>query len=170
MNELPDWLPPLVLFTDSGGDWETYEKRLYGWFRKDFIESLPTFPAKRVALKRHPLSKDKEATFWHFISEGETETDRTIDPRRCERIRWPRPLIEAFPNSREESSSIVWWRNQRRNGEWRYVLALTDFSYVVVLADRGDFVLPWTAYCVPQPHRQRKLRKEWEEFWRGQKG
>jgi hypothetical protein len=38
----------------------------------------------------------------------------------------------------------------------------------VILADRGDYILPWTAYLVEQPHRQRKLRKEYDEYWRNQ--
>lgn len=82
-----DWLPPLVLLEDSGGDWKTYENVLYDWFRADFLNSLPRWPNKRVGLKRYPLSHGKEATFWHFISEGETEADRLIDMRRCECIR-----------------------------------------------------------------------------------
>ncbi len=39
-----------------------------------------------------------------------------------------------------------------------------DFSYVVVLADRGEYVLLWTAYCVEQEHRRQKLRREYEAF------
>jgi len=49
------------------------------------------------------------------------------------------------------------------------VLAVEDFSYVVVLADRGTFLLPWTAYCVDREHQRRKLQKEYEER-RAQKG
>jgi hypothetical protein len=45
------------------------------------------------------------------------------------------------------------------------VLALEDFSYVVIVADRGDYVLPWTAYYVEHSHRRNKLRKEYESYW-----
>jgi hypothetical protein len=31
---------------------------------------------------------------------------------------------------------------------------------VVVLADRGEYVILWTAYCVEQEHRRAKLLKE----------
>jgi hypothetical protein len=89
--------------------------------------------------------------------------------RRCERIRWPRPVMDGFPNSQPQTTDrIVWWKNQRGN-EDRFVLALADFSYVVVVADRGDFVLPWTAYGVEQDHQRQKLRAEYEAYWKSPK-
>ncbi|MDL1974806.1 MAG: hypothetical protein LWX55_08520 [Deltaproteobacteria bacterium] len=57
------------------------------------------------------------------------------------------------------------WRNQRR-GEQRICLWFEQESYLVILADRGSYILPWTAYLVEQPHRQRKLQKEYEEYCR----
>jgi len=159
------WLPPLVLLEESGGVWEAYEEVLYGWFRKDFVTSKPRWPRQRVGLKRYPLEKGKEATFWHFISEGDTEADRTIDMRRCERLRWPRPAMEKFTSRRPViGDPVVWWRNQRRN-EWRYLVALPDFSYLVVIADRGDYVLPWTQYVVEREHQREKYRKEYQTYW-----
>jgi hypothetical protein len=77
--------------------------------------------------------------------------------------------MEGFDHTQPKSESrLVWWKNQRGTNE-SYVLALADFSYVVVVADRGDYVLPWTAYCVEKPHRQQKLRKEYEVYWKAQK-
>jgi len=49
-----------------------------------------------------------------------------------------------------------------RGQEPRWHLALPDFSYLVVLADRGTFLLPWTAYHLERPHERRKLEKRWE--------
>jgi len=163
------WLPPLVRLEDADGDWTAYEETIYGWFKKDFLDSLPVWPGKRVGLKRHPLSQGKEATFWHFISEGSTEDERLPDIRRCERIRWPRPTMEAFPNRRPASGDrIVWWKNQR-GSEWRYLLALPDFSYLMVVADRGDYVLPWTQYAVEREHQRTKYRNEYNAYWAAQK-
>lgn len=117
-----------------------------------------TIKGKRFALKRHPMIKGKEATFWHIISEGEVESERLPDLRRCERIRWPRSIIMAI-----NSELVKSWRNQRRDEE-RIVIALKDFSYVVILADRGDYVLLWTAYPVEHMHRRQKLCQEYEEY------
>lgn len=165
-----EWLPPLVLLEDSRGDWDAYVQTLYEWFTVDFIQTLPRWPGKRMGLKRLPLSQGKVATFWHFISEGEVESGRNIDIRRCELIRWPRPTIELFPNRPPtDGDKIVWWKNQRK-GEWRYLLALPDFSYLVVVAERSNYVLPWTQYCVEHENRRTKYRKEYEAYWASQKG
>lgn len=161
MSDSGDWLPEFVLLNDFGGDWQRYLDAVYGIFHQDFIASPPaTFEGKRFALKRHPLEQGKEATFWHLISEGVVEAERLPDLRRCERIRWPRAFIEA------EEHCVRKWRNKRGNDE-RIVLALDDFSYVVILADRGEYVLLWTAYTIGPEHRREKLRREYEAFQKG---
>ena len=68
-----------------------------------------------------------------------------------------------------EADRLLWWQS-RRGYENRYVLALADFNYIVVVSDRGEFVLPWTAYCVEREHRRVKLRKEYDEYWRATNG
>jgi hypothetical protein len=166
MSGAPVWLPPLVLFNDYGGNWDAYLDAIYAWFKQDFIDSKPVFQGRRLGLKRHPMTHGKEATFWHMIQEGEVENDRTPDFRRCERIRWPRPIIVH-----NGDSAIKIWRNQRGN-EVRVCLWFAQENYLVILADRGDYILPWTAYLVEQPHRQRKLQREYEDYCKreGQEG
>ena len=154
------WLPALVPFEKYGGDWQKYLDALYAYFKKDFIDSRPTYDGKRVGLKRHPLSQGKEATFWHLISEGDNEGDRLPDMRRCERIRWPRPIIE---HSGEKELKV--WKNVR-NGETRICLWLESEEYLVILAERKEHVLPWTAYMVDKKHRKQKLQREFEEYWK----
>lgn len=168
MNE--EWLPDLLTLNESGGDWTRYLERLHQQFARDFIESLPSWPGKRVGLKRHPEYDGKSATFWHMISEGTNEVERTPDLRRCERIAWPRSIIDEFDEVPPSvaTAKIVWWQEKRRS-DTRYLLALDDFSYVVVVADRGNFVLPWTAYLVEHTHRRDKLRKAWQTFWASKK-
>lgn len=160
MNAAPEWLPPLVLFSDYGHNWHTYLAAVYAWFKNDFIDNQPVFRGRRLGLKRHPVGNGKEATFWHMIQEGKDEENRIPDFRRCERIRWPRPVIEH-----DGDQAIKIWRNWRGSEE-RVCLWLVPENYVVILADRGDYILPWTAYLVEQPHRQRKMQKEYEEYCR----
>lgn len=166
MTNEPDWLPPLVLFSDYGGDWDSYLDAIYDYFKQDFVDSKPVFQGRRVGLKRHPMTQGKEATFWHMVQEGSIEEDRTPDFRRCERIRWPKPIIEH-----DADKAIKVWANQRR-GEERICLWFEQENYLVILAVRGKYILPWTAYLVEQPHRQRKLQKEYEDSCRnkGPKG
>lgn len=156
----PHWLPELVLFLDYEGNWEKYLDAIYGFFKKDFIDSKPKFRGKTLGLKKHPLTLGKEATFWHFIQEGEIEEERIPDFRRCERIRWPRPIIEY-----SEDSCIKFWKNERK-GEKRICLWFEQENYLVVLAERNKYILPWTAYLVTRNHTKRKLKKEYELYWK----
>lgn len=167
MNEGIDWLPPLLLLEDHGGDWDRYLVALYASFKRDFVDSKPTFQGRRLGLKRHPMTRGKEATFWHFIQEGDIEEHRTPDFRRCERIRWPKPIIERVPGE----PPIKIWLNQRKRDN-RVCIWLEAENYLVILADRGTYILPWTAYLVEKPHQQRKLEQEYQEYRRArtQKG
>jgi hypothetical protein len=156
MPPLPPWLPTLVLFEAFEGDWDRYLAALYAFFRQDFIDTSPSFNGVKLSLKRHPVIQNKEATFWHIISEGDAEADRLPDMRRCERIRWPRPVIE------HSSEAVVKvWKN-KRNKETRVCLWLEDAEYLVILAERRGYTLLWTAFPVTREHRKRKLLKEYE--------
>lgn len=105
------WLPDLVL---NPGNWNEYRELIYGYFVQDFVASKPRFGNKKVGLKQHPVIRGKEATFWHFIQESEnssrppSEEERIPCFRRCERIRWPKPLMEQFVESTHEGEKIVW--------------------------------------------------------------
>jgi len=150
-------LPPLVCLADFGGDWSRYEEALYEIFCRDFKRDLIYFQGQPLRLKRYPISGGKEATFWHLTSEGSVESQRTPDLRRCERIPWLRSIIEQA-----DDPALKVWHNERR-GERRACLWLEEESYIVVLAVRNGYVLPWTAYLVLHEHQKMKLRKEFEK-------
>ena len=151
-----EWLPELVLFNDYGGNWERYLTAIYDYFCVDFVDNKPSFQGVRLSLKRHPVINGKEATFWHMISEGDKEDERIPDFRRCERIRWAKPIIE------KGSEPVKIWR-EVRNGETRIHLWLEAASYLVVLSERKGYILPWTAYLVERDHEKAKLNKRWEK-------
>jgi hypothetical protein len=158
MSNAPEWLPGLVLLNQYEGDWNKYIEAVYKYFKEDFIDSRPRFVDRTVRMKRHPLYQNKEYTFWHITSEGKREEDRIPDIRRCERIRWPRPIIEHCT-----SDFIRCWPN-KRGREKRITLWCYEEDYVVVLADRGKYILLWTAYMVTYRHTKEKLLKEYEEY------
>jgi hypothetical protein len=149
----------LVLLTDYGGDWDRYLEAVYRFFREDFLGHRPTFGCQRVGLKAHPLVAGREATFWHFIQEGKVEAERTPDLRRCERIRWVMPIIQHAGED-----CVKQWTTDNR-GAVRVHLWLESAEYLVVLDDRSDYVLPWTAFCVTEPQRKKHYQKEYER-WR----
>ncbi len=157
----PEWLPDLVLFSDSGGEWTTYLENVYQVFYRDFVAGRPSFQGRDLALKRYPLSRGKEATFWHLVSSGPVEDDRLPDLRRLERIGWPRAIIEHWSDP-----EVLSWENKRQ-GERRVCLWLESALYLVVLAKRSRYTLLWTAYPVTREHQQRKLRREYERFHKG---
>lgn len=162
-----DWLPALLLLEDAEGDWRIYLNRLHDCFVRDFIHSKPVWPGKRVGVKRYPESEGKSATFWHLITEGAVESERSVNFRRCERIGWPRPMMDEFDEADPGATGcrIVWWKETRRNEE-RYLLAPADFSYLVVVADRGTYVLPWTAFWLEHAHQRQKRERAFRQFWK----
>src|SRR5580765_4755354 len=109
MSSGGEWLPSLVLMEDYQNNWDQYLEAIYQYFRQDFVTSKPYFEGKHFALKRHPIIKGKEATFWHIISEGQVESERLPDLRRCERIRWPCAIIEASKDGLTKC-----WRTNRK--------------------------------------------------------
>ena len=163
MSQFPDWLPALVCLEDHGGNWEQYIEAVYAYFEADFKVSRPKFMNYPVGIKKHPLIEGKESGFWHITSEGKIEEQRTPDIRRCERIRWPRPIVEHH-----DSSAVKCWSN-KRGSDKRIVIWLYDQDYVVILAQRKGYVLLWTAYPVSSNHTRKKLSTEYEEFQKRQK-
>lgn len=168
---MSDWLPELLLLEDAKGDWGIYLGRLHACFVTDFIASKPAWPGKRVGVKRHPEHDGKSATFWHLISDGDVEAERLPNMRRCERIGWPRPMMDDFDAADPGTSAtrILWWKETRGNEE-RYLLAPEDFSYVVVVVDRGEYVLPWTAFWIEYAHQRNKREQAFRQFWEARKG
>jgi hypothetical protein len=55
------------------------------------------------------------------------------------------------------------WENRRSN-ETRILLFFEPENYLVVLAKRKNYILPWTAYLVDIPHMRRTLLKEYNEY------
>lgn len=158
MTDLIEILPEIEPFSHYGGSWNDYIEALYSFFCADFIHSSPKFRGAKLALKRHPVEQGKEATFWHLTSEGKEEAERTPDMRRCERIRWPRPIID---NS-DHSDLKVW--AEKRKSERRIHIWFQNEGYLVVLNERKDYILPWTAFYVERDHQRRKYLKRWERY------
>jgi hypothetical protein len=155
------------LLSEHDGDWEAYQEYLYHLYAEMFAREL-LFRGRRVNRRRWPEYKGKCKTFWHIIQEDTTpaaqrragirsEENRTVDLRRCERIMWISPIIEAA-----DTPNVRTWSNNRR-GESHWVIALRDFSYLVALADRGEYLLLASAY--PVYANRRKLHQSEYEAW-----
>ena len=154
----PVWLPELILMESFGGNWEHFLAAVYSVFEQDFIRTKPAFRGKRLGLKRYPERDGKSATFWHMTTTGEVEAEREPDVQRCERICWPKPVIE---NSTAPELK-VWAEPNGKNQ--RIHIWFEDESYLVVLDDRRDYILPWTAFFIEREHQRKKYNKRWERY------
>jgi hypothetical protein len=152
------WLPHLVRLASWGNDWNAYVEALYQFYRQDFVCGRPLFRQQRVAVKRYPSQDGRDVTFWHLISEGGKEHERLPELRRCERIRWPRPIIEH-----ESQDGVLVWQNERRGERAFCVLCLAE-RYLVVLGIRGGYLLLKTAYPIYSDKKLSRLIEEYEEY------
>lgn len=153
MSDTADWLPALVALTDYEGNWERYINAVFEIFSSDFVQCRPRLHGLPVTCRRDPIFDGKEAGFWHCVSEGRDEVNRTPDLRRCERIGWIRALIEN-----PDAPGVDVWRC-RKNRDWRTYLWLKE-SYLVVLGERKGYYQLITAFCTDRAHTIRKQRAE----------
>lgn len=151
-------------------DWNNYaefEDWLYNEvYLKQIIGGRLSFLGLPVRLKRYPVHENGKAfTFYHLISEGKVEDDRTPDPERCRRLHW----VPFILQNAMDMDSIKCWVNSRRrkNADTKnVVLWLKDYNYLVVLEKRHDFYLLKTAYlCLSEDWRIRKLELEQSESY-----
>ena len=151
-------LPDLILLEDFRGNFNEYMNAVYEIFKQDFIDSYPIFRGKRLGLKKHPLVDNKPYTFYHMTHTGDIENERIPDLRRMERIRFPRPMIDnsqhpylkVWENIRDKKTRILIWHEYE--------------EYLVVLENRKEYILPWTAYMVTQKHSKTKLNSEYDNY------
>lgn len=166
-DEIPYWLPDLILLEVYHGNWSAYIDAVYQQYYNDFVKNRPLFENLPVFVRNQPAHQNKGATFWHLVSEGTKETDRIPDIRRCERIRWPRPLIEGGYIQEVK----IWEQSRPWKGQVqrRIMFSLKNFNYIVVIGETPKGYTLITAYHIEKTHQRQKLKKEFEAFSRQKK-
>ena len=167
-----EWLPELHLLNDYHGKWDEYFEAAYDYFVRDFITSMPMFQGFEVRSKRHEAYQGMDHSFWHCIEEkspGEAVDEENRIPKiaLCERIRWPRPIIEHAIDSPEV---LAWSEIYRGHGSSKRVhLLLNDERYVVVLEPRGKdgegkprYYYLWTTFLCEGERQYASLLKRYE--------
>ena len=101
----------------------------------NLIDNQAYFKSLRVSIRKQPLYQEKHFSFWHVTSTGEKEEERIPDFRRCERIRWIRPIIENA-----DDPAVKVWENQRRDGK-RICLDVIVSSFFHHLNTYHHFIL-----------------------------
>jgi len=154
-------LPPIIEISSYGGDWNKYINAVYNIFRNQLILKKNYFRKILIRLLREPYINNREFTFYHITNEGKSESERTPDLRRCERIGWIRPIIKNCDNWK-----LKVWENKRRNRKRICILLEPpdDLDFIIILEYRKKYFLLWTMYTVEQSSRKRKLLKEYHTF------
>lgn len=163
MTGRPRWLPKELRYSDYGGDWEKFLTDVYEIFKQDFKISPPSYEGLPIKYDLR-IETDKEMGFWHIIQRQDyTEKERVPDLRRCERMPWPKPMIE---NTKDNYISV--WENTRkkpnRREQVRVLIWLEKFDYLVVLAKRPSEMILITAYCTDIKSQRKKIIKERDAY------
>lgn len=154
-------LPVCLYLSDYSGHFSEYITAVYAVFRQDFVTSRPVFCGVTLGLKKYPITEGWEATFYHLTHEGQDEQNREPCMRRCERIPWLRFAIENC-----DSLGLKVWP-QIRSGKKRiciWVELAHKADHFIILDDRGDYILPWTAYPLTHRHQKDKKQKEYDAY------
>lgn len=165
MSELPS---QILLAEMPGSDttekWKSYLDHIYGIFRREVAEARLEFQGLPIKCRYHEPYDGKHFSFWHLISEGRVEQDRTPDLDRCARISWVAWMIR---NSNDSTQVRSWEteRSTKRGRKTRVVLWLFQHDYAVILEKRADFFLLITTYCI-LPHQKKNFEREWKA-WNG---
>jgi hypothetical protein len=158
MCDRPAWLPEELHYNDYDGDWDRFLADVYAVFVRDFKQSKPSYQSFPITYDAN-IEDGKEAVFWHIIQREDSHAGiRVPDFERCERIPWPRPMIEH-----PADSAISVWENIR-NRQTRVLIWLEQFDYLVVLAKRPKAIILVTAYCTDFAYTRKKLIKERDEY------
>jgi hypothetical protein len=151
-------LPAIITLDDFGGNTQAFLEAVYEIFKRDFVDTKPRFRGKRCGLKKFSLIEGMEYTFYHFTHDGDIESERIPNLRRMERISWPRPMID-----RSDHPYLKVWQNTRKS-EPRILIFHENESFLVILADRGEYILPWTYFLIDTQNRKRRLLQEYEAY------
>ncbi len=156
-------LPKIITLEEYEGNYTLYIEAVYTIFHRDFIKNKAKFGSHELKMKFHPEFQNRAYTFYHMTHEGEEESQRTPDLRRCERIGWAKPCIENV-----QKWNLFFWRQTRKNSKNRVCILLDvqdDYDYFVILEVRKTYVLLWTAFVSLNNHQTRKKLKEYE-LWK----
>ncbi|MGL6195307.1 MAG: hypothetical protein ACRC2T_10855 [Thermoguttaceae bacterium] len=165
-------LPPLIIWDNNAATWNKYVEDVFAIFYDDFIKTNPKFENCWVRCYTQPTFDCKEGGFWHCVTSDEdhknNERERLPDLRRCERIRWPRFIIE---NVKTSDVQIDYWQNIRpsRTGHKKRHLLWLQEEYLIVLEEQPRKDKPMvfyliTTYLTDKEHTTKKLRDERDAF------
>lgn len=143
-----DIIPSKIESSFFSNSIETYKEVLYQRFKADFIDRELFFNGKKVDIIHESYYEGKARSFWHIISEGSEDSNRTPISWRAEVIPWVRPLIqEGISDCINYRYWIKYHDKTKRN---RHYIWCTAISFLIILEDRDSFYKLITAYPVQE--------------------
>lgn len=159
--------PDLICLHHYNGDSVSWLNAVYNTYYVEVVRGQLYFQNLPLSCKYTPATDGKGFAFWHCVSEDSSgsgrEDDRTIDPRRCERIGW----IAYAINNAQPQGNVIWWETIRE-GRTRVVIWIPADQYAVILEKRRDCFKLWTTYMV-KSGRKKAFEKEHAAYWAKQK-
>ena len=164
------WLPELIDSSVPNMTYSEFIEQIYAIFLEYYLDSSQLFFLdRRVSYKKHPQINDRHHLFYHlttsnyeFTAAG--EDNRLPNIERCERIKWPKAIIENYLCIETcECQKLKVWRMKEKN-EYRIKILFEDFNYLVVLAERSDYYLIWTGFHIDKKHRVDKYKKQYSLY------
>lgn len=156
MNNLPDWLPPLLKIDKWTPD---IIDMLYKIFEHDF-KRVQLLYDNHVVWFYPERENGREVVFWHLITETDSNKGiRIPDLCRARRLSWTRKVIENH-----NKPEILAWDYIEGDGSIKTYIWLYNYDYIVILKkypDGGRRLL--TAYCILYSNYRRKLKKKYSK-------
>ena len=163
------WLPEIIECKDFS-KWNEYLDELYKIFQKDFIEDRIMFEGKCVNYRKAPMDGKYEHTFIHLTHKDEFHksddpNDRIPDPRRAERIRWHKAIIEHFPckETCENCEKILYFEEYNKKNIKAYFL-FKDVKFIIKKKKREKYNLLITGYYIEYDNAMRKYIEKYEKY------
>lgn len=153
-------LPSKIESKMFNGNIDAYNEALYKLFKRDFIDNTTYFNQKPVDIIHQDYYNGKERTYWHIVSEGDEDANRTPISTRAEKIAWIKFLIledGSCPNYK------FWTRYHDKTKKTRLYIMCDAVNYLVVLENRGTYYKLITAFPV-QEYSIKKYLKYYKQY------
>lgn len=161
------YLPSIIELHDYENSWEQYLKAVYLRYLDDIANGPLLFHEKIVFRNDVVDPYGIENTFWHIISEGKNEKERTPDLRRCERVSWIKVLLTGIctiAEGRNCENYKIWAKVHEKTNKNRWYVWCSAEDYVIVLEERNKYYFLITAFVVKYPDKRNQFEREYQTW------
>lgn len=153
-------LLPEIEELSQDSDPKLYINSLYDYY-KNYIKFGLYFRGKRVSCKRYPEFEGKDDAFNHLTTKDFHDNNgRQLDLRRCERLKWIKP---GMMGDHQGKDCFLKYEKVVRGKNRIHLLNKYD-RYMIVLEDKGKYVLLITAYYIQFNNTLRRKIAEYKKY------